>query len=187
MINRNPNIWAALLLLAMHGGCGPGNTQTASTEQTVSLDAETEQAVDDATNQSDGDFYTVSSYDESRDPSDDLAATVARAKAEEKRVILQIGGDWCGWCSRITDFMSTNTKVRSHLEKNFLVMKVTYPGEYAEDFLSTYPKCEAYPHFFVLDGNAELLVSQGTGELEKGDGYDEDVFMAFLTKWGPSS
>ncbi|WP_419190037.1 thioredoxin family protein [Stieleria marina] len=131
------------------------------------------------------DFYTVSTYDESFDPTDDLAKTLVRAANENKRVILQIGGDWCGWCARITDYMSTNETIRSHIDNNFVVMKVTFPGEHAKDFLSAYPKCNAYPHFFVLDENGDFLHSQGTGELEKGKGYDQDVFMAFLTKWTP--
>ena len=131
------------------------------------------------------DFYTVSTYDKSADPTIDLAKTIERAKAENKRIILQVGGDWCGWCSLITEDMSTNPTVRSHLDKNFLVMKVTFPGDHAEEFLAAYPKCEAYPHFFVLDKDGSFMHSQGTSELEKGKGYDDGVFMEFLTAWTP--
>ena len=128
-------------------------------------------------------FYTVSEYDKSADPAEDLKQTLERAQAENKRVLLQVGGDWCDWCTRISKFMAATPDVKSHLEKHFLVLKVTYPGEHSEAFLADYPEREAYPHFFVLDSNGQFLHSQGTGELEKGDGYDEALFMQFLTKW----
>ena len=165
-------------------GCGPSSVEpaTATVEPTSTEDPP---AVESTTDTAHGSFYTVSTYNESVDPNVDFTKTISRAGAENKRVILQVGGDWCGWCSRITDYMSTNATVRPHLEKNFLVMKVTYPGEHADEFLSKYPKCDAYPHFFVLESNREFLHSQGTGELEAGKGYDDDVFMAFLTQWTP--
>ncbi len=126
-------------------------------------------------------FYSVAQYDDARDPAADLAATLSRAKSENKRVMLLVGGDWCPWCKRISNYMSTNEKIRDLVEKNFVVMKVTYPGEHAEAFLAAYPKCEAYPHLFVLDNQGQLLRSQGTGELEQGSGYDDDRFARFLT------
>ncbi len=53
------------------------------------------------------------------------------------------------------------------------------------EFLSEYPEIPGYPHFFVLDQDGTLLHSQGTGELESGRGYDEDLFIAFLNAWKP--
>lgn len=174
-------IYCAITMIV---GCVPASTDTATSTIAPSLPtAKNHPSTASLTDSAHADFYTVSTYDESRDPADDLARTIARAEAENKRVILQVGGDWCSWCVRITDYMSTNTNVRSHLDENFLVMKVTFPGEHADEFLAAYPKCEAYPHLFVLEKNGDLLHSQGTSELEQGNGYDEDVFMAFLTKW----
>ncbi|NND96279.1 MAG: hypothetical protein HKN47_02990 [Pirellulaceae bacterium] len=53
------------------------------------------------------------------------------------------------------------------------------------EFLSEYPEVPAYPHFFVLEHDGTFLDSQGTGELESGNGYDQDAFLAFLEKWKP--
>lgn len=72
------------------------------------------------------------------------------------------------------------------LEKQFLIMKVTYDEENRnEAFLKAYPNVPAYPHFFVLESDGALLHSQGTAELEEGRGYNEEVFLAFLAKWKP--
>src|SRR6476620_3489076 len=43
-------------------------------------------------------FYTVDHYDSARNPADDLSATITRAQAEKKYILVQVGGDWCGWC-----------------------------------------------------------------------------------------
>ena len=43
-------------------------------------------------------FYVVADYDEARSPSEDLEAAVERARAEGKRILIQVGGEWCGWC-----------------------------------------------------------------------------------------
>lgn len=178
-------------------GCGPVRFEeeplvasadlTSSTEAVPISAAEPNadlQDVESAANQH-ASFYTVATYDEASKPIEDLAETVAQAQKEHKRVILQIGGDWCGWCALISEYMTTNEVVRKHLDDHFLMMKVTYPGENAEPFLAAYPKCNAYPHFFVLEEDGTFLHSQGTGELEEGKGYNQEKFMAFLQQWTP--
>lgn len=53
------------------------------------------------------------------------------------------------------------------------------------DFLGDFPKIPAYPHFLVLDQDGTFLHSQGTGELESGRGYNEELFLDFLNRWKP--
>lgn len=128
-------------------------------------------------------FYSVGSYDEGRDPAADLAMTIQRATAENKRILIQVGGEWCIWCHRISEYMETNAAVRHLVDDHFVVMKVTYPSEKSEAFLEQYPKVAAYPHLFVLAPDGKFLHSQGTSELEAGKSYNEEVFCKFLTDW----
>ena len=37
-------------------------------------------------------------FDPARNPSDDLKAAIETASKENKRIILDVGGEWCGWC-----------------------------------------------------------------------------------------
>ena len=72
------------------------------------------------------------------------------------------------------------------MNENFLIMKVNYSDENKnKELLDKYPKVPAYPHYFVLESNGDFLHSQGTGELEEGKGYNEEVFAEFLNKWKP--
>lgn len=133
-------------------------------------------------------FYTVDHYDIEADPAQQLQATLKRAKKENKSVLIQVGGDWCGWCTLMTKYIDKTSSVKSEIEKNYLIQKVTYDQKNKnEAFLSDYPKISGYPHLFVLDNDGELLHSQDTGDLEEGKGYSEKAFVDFLKKWAPAA
>ena len=129
-------------------------------------------------------FYTVDQYGDDRNVEADLAATLVRATTEKKRILLQVGGEWCGWCKLLTGFIEKNESVRNSLEQNYLLMKVTYTQKQPNDaFLSKYPKIKGYPHLFVLDAEGNLLHSQDTSSLEQGKGYNEAKVLQFLETW----
>lgn len=126
-------------------------------------------------------------FDPSRNPFDDLKSTVELAKNMNKRIILDIGGDWCVWCHRIDAFMNKTEEIKSLLDENFIVLKINVSKENKnEKFLAQYPAIEGYPHFFVLETDGSLLHSQNTGDLEKDKDYDSEKFISFLNKWKPS-
>ena len=131
-------------------------------------------------------FYTVDHYDAARDAAQDLAQTIDRAQAEHKHILVQVGGDWCGWCKRMSQFIESNQRVREHIGRNYLLMKVTY-DEHQQNaaFLAQYPKIKGYPHLFVLSADGKLLHSQATADLEQGAGYNEQVYIEFLDEWKP--
>jgi len=125
-------------------------------------------------------------FDPTRDPNEDLKVAVEAAKNTNKRIILDVGGEWCIWCHRIDAFIQNTDEIKSLLEENFIVLKINYSKENKnEKFLSQYPQVAGYPHFYVLDEGGKLLHSQNTGELEKDKDYDKDKFIAFLNKWKP--
>ena len=132
-------------------------------------------------------FYTVSAYDVERDPSADLIMTISKAKREKKRILLQVGGDWCSWCGRLAEFMKNRESVRRLLDQHFLIMKIASQSKYADVFLADYPEINAYPFIYVLSPNGELLHSQDMEKLELGEGYDEDAVVGFLKAWVASS
>ena len=132
------------------------------------------------------DFYVVSEYDEARDPAADLTATVARAQEEGKRILLEVGGVWCGWCTLLDGFIHDHSAVSGKLQAGYLIVKVNWSqGNRNEEFLGQYPSIRGYPHLFVLEKDGTLLHSQNTGDLEEGRSYNEEVLLAFLDEWMP--
>ncbi|MGB8317527.1 MAG: thioredoxin family protein, partial [Ignavibacteriaceae bacterium] len=129
-------------------------------------------------------YDAVTNFDPSRNPAQDVKDAVVEAERSNRRIILDVGGNWCIWCHRIDNFIDENKDLSGLLHKNFVVVKVNYsPENKNEQFLSQYPKIQGYPHFFVLDENGELIHSQDTGKLEKGKGYDKGKFISFIKKW----
>jgi thioredoxin-related protein len=125
-------------------------------------------------------------YDPKADPNADLAKAVATAKSGNKRILLEVGGEWCGWCHRMHTFFDQNEQLRKHRDDNFVVLQVNFSEENRnEKFLAQYPKIAGYPHIFVLDSGGKLLRSQNTGDLEQGKGYNLEKFTAFLKQWAP--
>jgi thioredoxin-related protein len=129
-------------------------------------------------------YSAVTKFDPARNPEKDLKDAVAEAQRSRRRIILDVGGDWCIWCHRIDNFIDGNKDLSNYLHNHFVVVKINYsPENKNEKFLSGFPKIPGYPHFFVLSKNGKLIHSQDTGKLEKGKGYDEGKFMAFLKRW----
>ncbi|MGV3616775.1 MAG: thioredoxin family protein [Fimbriimonas sp.] len=124
-------------------------------------------------------------FDPKRDAAKDIAAAVKVAQKQNKRILLDVGGEWCGWCHKLDKFFKTDKEIADTLKAKFVVVKVNFSQENENKaVLSKYPPAEGYPHLYVLDKNGKFLHSQGTGELETGDHHDHDKFMAFFKKWG---
>jgi thiol:disulfide interchange protein len=123
-------------------------------------------------------------FDPARDAAKDLAAGIAKAKKEHKRVLIDVGGEWCPWCHKLEEFFEANKDATALRNKFFVLVKINWsPENKNEAVLSQYPKVTGYPHLFVLDSDGKLLKSENTGLLESGDHHDHDKVMAFLKEW----
>lgn len=127
----------------------------------------------------------VEKFDPARDPEADLKTAMVEAKRTGKRILLDVGGEWCIWCHRLDTLFMKNPDLADQLHQGFVVVKVNYSKENKnERFLSAFPKIPGYPHLFVLDENGMLLHSQDTGDLESGKGHDPVKVAAFMDSWG---
>jgi thiol:disulfide interchange protein len=125
-------------------------------------------------------------FDPMRDPAVDVAEAVAAAKAQGKRVLVDVGGEWCGWCHIMDRFFARDAEARAVRDRGFVLVKVNYSRENKNAaFLARWPKMAGYPHLFVLGPDGALLHSQDTSTLEVGKGYDRDRMLAFLRSWSP--
>jgi thiol:disulfide interchange protein len=130
----------------------------------------------------------VERYDPARDAANDIRLAVGEAHRSGKRILLDLGGEWCIWCRRLDTFFLKNSDAAELLRNNFILVKVNVSKENEnEKLLSSYPPVAGYPHLFVLDADGTLLRSQDTGALESGKAHDHDKVMAFLQRWGPPS
>jgi thiol:disulfide interchange protein len=122
-------------------------------------------------------------FDPQRDAVADVEEAVARARAEGKSVLVDVGGEWCAWCHILDRFIEARPEVQRTLREHYVLVKVNWsPQNRYEKLLSRWPRPGGYPHFYVLDGEGRLVASQATGELEAARDYDEEKVLAFLRR-----
>ena len=120
-------------------------------------------------------------FDPQRNAAADLATATAAAKAQHKRVLVDVGGEWCPWCHILDRFVAANADVKKIVDENYVWLRLNWsPQNRNEAVLSRWPRVKGYPHLFVLDGDGRLVHSQDTGQLEAGKDYDKDKVLAFL-------
>jgi thiol:disulfide interchange protein len=131
-------------------------------------------------------YVAVADYDPKRDAAADVKAAVDEAGRSNKRVLLEVGGKWCSWCSILDRYFAGNADILKLRDDNYVTVKINMsPENENKPILSVYPEIPAYPHLFVLGTDGKLLQSQSTGELESGRSYDHGKMLEFLKKWAP--
>jgi len=133
-------------------------------------------------------YKPVTVYDGMRDAAKDLQDAIAEATKTNKRILLEVGGDWCVYCNIMDKTFDAHAGLQRARDENYVTVKINYSkGNPNEAFLSKFPAVPDYPHFFVLDAKGTLLHSQPTHGFEQGKerkNYNVSKIDAFLKKWG---
>jgi len=123
-------------------------------------------------------------YDAKRDPFADGRAAILLAKKTQRRILIEVGGNWCKWCHVLDKFIKSDAEIETALHQTFVVLKVNVSDENSnKKFLSAFPKMLGYPHMYVVDKDGTVLHSQDTGEFLVKLKYSKQKFMKFLMKW----
>jgi thioredoxin-related protein len=118
----------------------------------------------------------------------DVAAALLKAKDENKHVLIQIGGNWCVMCYRLNSFLLMDTTLKRILNDNYVFYHLNYSNEnknmaYLKKLNN--PQRFGFPVLVVLNAEGELLHTQNTVLLQKGNGYDTEKVKTFLKNWSP--
>lgn len=124
-------------------------------------------------------------YDESADGAKQIAEALTLASKENKRVLLQFGANWCGWCHKLHKLFGTDAEIASRLKDSYVVVLVDVNNGHNEETNKRYgrPTVHGLPVIVVLGADGKQLVTQDTGELEQGDHHDPKKVLAFLNQW----
>jgi len=128
-------------------------------------------------------------FDPARDAQKDIQDAIVLAKKSNKRIILDVGGEWCIWCHRLDSLFIQNKDLDEYLNEHYILVKINVSKENKnEAVLSKYPKISGYPHVFLLNKKGNLIHSQNTEEWEYPEGsnvkgYYKDKVLNFLKKW----
>lgn len=130
-------------------------------------------------------------YNATENAEEKIAELVKKAKAENKNIILQAGGNWCIWCLRFNNFVQTTPELKEIVDQNYLYYHLNYsPENKNEKVFAKYDNPGAkfgYPVFIVLDQNGKMIHTQDSAVLEEGKGYSKEKVKDFFSKWVPKS
>lgn len=129
-------------------------------------------------------------YDETIDPMVQIDAAIAKARAEGKHVMCQVGGNWCPWCLRLADFVQKDSLVNETMQAGYVYIHVNYPRKGAAPELMhrlDNPGRFGYPVLVVLDAEGRRLHTQDSSFLEEGQGYNQGRLLRFLKGWTPEA
>ena len=129
-------------------------------------------------------YVPVVKYDPKRDADQDIRDASAEAQRTNRRILVEVGGDWCSWCHHMDDFFAAHADLTALRDKNFVTVKINVSEENRnKELLARYPEIPGYPHLFVLGSDGTLVHSQNTSVLEEEKSYNLERFTAFLAYW----
>jgi thiol:disulfide interchange protein len=114
-------------------------------------------------------------YDESAIGSEQLANALAKAKKENRRVLVQWGANWCGWCTLLAQLEKSNAEISRKLLYEYDLVKIdigTWEKLKHADLIEKYGvdlKTHGVPYLTVLDSDGKVIANQDTGSLELAD------------------
>ncbi len=116
----------------------------------------------------------------------DVAQLLVKAKREKKRLLLQVGGNWCLMCYRLNAFIQTDSTLKSLLNEGYISYHLNYsPENKNQVYLARLgnPQRYGFPVLVVLNAEGERLHTQNMSLLLKGNGYDYEKLKTFLQTW----
>lgn len=129
-------------------------------------------------------------YNEQIDPMAQIDSALTAARATDKFVVCQVGGNWCPWCLRFADFIKTDTAVAQVVADHYVYIHVNYPRRGAAQPLMERlgrPGRFGFPVMVVLDTEGRVLHIQDSSFLEEGQGYSSDKVLRFFKSWTPAA
>src|SRR3954447_14804592 len=111
-------------------------------------------------------------YDESADAKQQLAAAEQLAARDHQRVLMVVGGNWCGWCVKLDKLFHNDKEIAALLRAEYQVVHVDI-NDSSKAVLSQYGiAVHGVPCLAVFDPDDKLVTQHDTGSLEDGPNHD---------------
>ncbi len=121
-------------------------------------------------------------YNPNANAEKDIAAAITKAKQQGKHVLIQAGGNWCGWCIEYNYFVTNDKEIATLLKANFIVYHLNYSPEnrnYSIFKKYGFAQRFGFPVFIILDSNGNRLHTQNSAYLEENKSYNKKKVLDF--------
>ena len=122
-------------------------------------------------------------YDESGNGAQQLKTALDRATKENKRVLIQWGGNWCGWCYKLHDLFESDKTIAGRLSKSYVLLLIdTNSNKPLIEKLG--PKIDGVPYLTFVNADGTVAGHHDTGSLEiNGNAHDPAKVLAVLDQF----
>lgn len=107
-------------------------------------------------------------YDESADVKQQIDAALVSARKENRRVLIQWGGNWCGWCRSLHErFKDPQISKELLYEYDLVLADAGWDGKNVDLALKYGADLNEghYPFLTILDASGKPIAQQATGSL----------------------
>jgi thioredoxin 1 len=128
-------------------------------------------------------------YPVNADAKKEIEAALKTAHAENKRVILIFGGNWCYDC-HVLDQALHEGDANKIVKESFLLVHVDIgEGDKNLDLVKKYEATLGFgvPTVVILDGEGPVVYSSTKGEFEAARRMMKKDLVAFLNQWTPTA
>lgn len=125
-------------------------------------------------------------YNPNADAALELSNAIKKARAENKHIMVMVGGNWCKWCLRYNELCKTDKQIDSMLSASYIFIHINYSKENKNlEVLKKleFPQRFGFPVLVILDNEGRRIHTQDSGFLESGESYDKSKIMTFLKTW----
>lgn len=124
-------------------------------------------------------------YDGKAVPAEQLQKAYAQAKAENKRVLLQFGGNWCVFCQALDEVIEADAALKA-LKNRYVAIHIDAAN--ADDLNQRWgrPFDHGFPVLLVLDASGNVLHTQPMTVFIRGGSFDPGGVAGFLRQWAGS-
>ena len=81
---------------------------------------------------------------------------LAKAKAENKTIFIDVYTKWCGPCKHVSENVFPQEKLGEYYNSHFINYKIDAESPAGKEFVKSYP-ITGYPTFFFIDGNGKVI------------------------------
>ncbi|MCI0449904.1 MAG: DUF255 domain-containing protein [Chlorobi bacterium] len=91
---------------------------------------------------------------------------LANAKSQNKRIVVDVYTDWCGWCKKMDDEVYSSRKIKKLIKRSFILVKLDAEGyneitylnkKYTEQDLALYFEAYGYPTTVFLEPEGNII------------------------------
>lgn len=104
----------------------------------------------------------------------DFAAAKAKAKAENKHLLLDFtGSDWCSWCIKLDEEVFAKAAFQGEAPKHFVLVKLDYPNDKSLVTEAVRAQNEELQGRYQIEGYPTILLTDCDGVVYAQTGYRE--------------